>query len=89
MRTFTRPILPTLLLAATALLLAGCDAELFDMFGNFWSLGICGTILLVLDVIALVEIAGSARSTGSKVLWALFIIFFPLLGLIVYYIFGR
>lgn len=71
------------------LVLAGCGPNLVDRIGNFWTLSCCGAIIVILDVIALVELAGSAKSTGNKVLWALLIIFFPVLGCILYYFFGR
>lgn len=80
---------PILVILGSALLLAGCGPNLIDRLDNFWTLGCCGALIVILDVIALVELAGSARSTGNKVLWALLIIFFPVLGCIVYYFFGR
>lgn len=79
-------VLTTMLIATV---LAGCGPNLFERIGNFWTLGCCGTIIVILDIIALVELAGSAKTTGSKVLWALLIIFFPVLGVILYYFFGR
>ena len=72
-----------------AVVLSGCGPNLFDRIGNFWTLGCCGTVIVILDVLALIELAGSARSTGSKVLWAMLIIFFPVVGCIIYYFFGR
>lgn len=72
-----------------ALFVAGCGPNLFDRMANFWSLGCCGGVIVILDIIALLELAGSTRSTSDKVLWALLIIFFPLGGLILYYFFGR
>ena len=81
--------LSTLLVAA---LLTGCttgDGNLVDMIRAPWSLGCCGLLVLVLDVIAIIEVAGSARDTGSKVLWIVLILIFPLLGCILYYFFGR
>lgn len=69
--------------------LAGCGPNLFDRVANFWSLSCCGGVIVILDILALLELAGSTRSTGDKVLWALLIIFFPLGGLILYYFFGR
>ncbi|GAB5517819.1 MAG: PLDc N-terminal domain-containing protein [Rhodothermales bacterium] len=81
-----------LLLGACTLLLAGCGGpnliEMVDGY-SFAGLGICGTIIVILDIIALVEIGGSTKSTGSKVLWILLIIFFPLGGLIIYWLFGK
>jgi hypothetical protein len=73
----------------SSILLAGCGPNLFDRMANFWSLGCCGLVIVILDIIALLELAGSSRSTADKVLWALLIIFFPVGGLILYYFFGR
>jgi hypothetical protein len=56
---------------------------------NFWSLSACGTVLVILDVIALVELAGSPRSTGNKILWAAVVVIFPYVGCLIYYLFGR
>ena len=46
-------------------------------------------IHVILFVIAAVEIIGSDRDMLKKVLWLLFIFFFPVVGLIIYYLFGR
>lgn len=51
--------------------------------------GIFGILILVLDIIAIVEIFKSSKDTIHKLLWSLFILFAPLLGLLVYYFFGR
>ncbi|MFN0263623.1 PLDc N-terminal domain-containing protein [Tepidamorphus sp. 3E244] len=50
--------------------------------------GLLGLIILALDIYAIVKIVGSGASTGSKVLWILIILFLPLLGLILWYLFG-
>lgn len=50
--------------------------------------GLGAFILLGLDIWALVSIVGSSTSTGKKVLWALFVIFLPLIGFIVWLIAG-
>ncbi len=72
-----------------AVLLAGCGPNLLERVSNFWSLSCCGAVIVILDIIALIELAGGPKSTGDKVLWALIIIFFPVLGCILYYFFGR
>jgi len=78
------------LLALTTVLLAGCGGPtLIDYANHGWGLGICGTIVLVMDVVAIIEVAGSDRTFGSKVLWVLILIFFPVGGLLIYYFFGR
>lgn len=50
--------------------------------------GFGGLIVLALDLWALVSILGSSASTGSKVLWALLVILFPLVGFLLWLIFG-
>lgn len=47
-----------------------------------------GFILLALNVWAIVHIVGSQASTLAKVLWTLFILVLPLLGFIIWLIFG-
>lgn len=49
---------------------------------------IFGLIVLILDIWAIVHIVGSSASTGAKVLWALLIIFLPLLGFIIWFFAG-
>lgn len=79
-----------LLLTVAALTLAGCSGgNLLDRVVNFWSLSCCGTVVVILDIIALVELAGSPRSTGRKLLWAAVVVLFPYLGCLLYYLFGR
>ncbi|MXX97801.1 MAG: PLDc_N domain-containing protein [Rhodothermaceae bacterium] len=58
------------------------------MAWSWGSLSLCSIIILVLDVIAIVEIAGSSRNTVDKLIWILFIVFAPFLGLVCYYIFA-
>jgi hypothetical protein len=53
-------------------------------FGGLFSL-----IILVLDIMAIVDIIRSSKSLGMKLLWTLVILFLPVLGLILYAIFGR
>jgi hypothetical protein len=50
--------------------------------------GVFGLLLLVADVWAIVNVFGSNRGTGAKVLWILAILIFPLLGFLVWLIFG-
>ncbi len=50
--------------------------------------GIFGLILLVLDIYAIVKTIQSGASTGAKVLWVLAILLLPLLGLIIWFLFG-
>ncbi len=50
--------------------------------------GLFGLIILVLDVWAIVKIVGSGASTGSKVLWIVLILVLPVLGLVLWLLFG-
>ncbi|MCH7638598.1 MAG: PLDc_N domain-containing protein [Bacteroidetes bacterium] len=80
---------PLLALGALTVFLVGCGGpNLFERLQNPFG-GICGLILLVLDVIAIVEVINSSRSTGDKLLWSLLIFFFPFGGLLLYYFIGK
>jgi hypothetical protein len=50
--------------------------------------GIGGFILLALDLWALISVIGSSAGTGNKVIWVLVILFLPLLGFILWLLFG-
>jgi hypothetical protein len=50
--------------------------------------GLLGLIHLILIIYAIVKIVGSSAGTGSKVLWIVVILLLPVLGLILWLIFG-
>lgn len=50
---------------------------------------ILGIIHLVLFVIAAVDILGSNKTIGAKILWLLLIFLLPVIGLIIYFLVGR
>jgi hypothetical protein len=50
--------------------------------------GLFGLIILVLNVYAIVKIVQSAASTGIKVVWILAILLLPVLGLVLWALFG-
>ena len=50
--------------------------------------GILGLIVLVLDIWAIVKTIGSSAGTGTKVLWIVLILVLPVLGLILWLLFG-
>ena len=50
--------------------------------------GLLGLVVLVLNVWAFVRIVQSGASTGSKVLWIVIILLLPLLGFILWWLFG-
>jgi hypothetical protein len=47
-------------------------------------IGLFGLIILIADIWAIVSTVGSNAGTGSKVIWILVILFFPLLGLVIW-----
>ncbi|MBC7945640.1 MAG: PLDc N-terminal domain-containing protein [Burkholderiales bacterium] len=51
--------------------------------------GLFGIVIFVLDLIAIWGVLKSGKTLGNKILWIIGIIIFPVLGLIVYYFFGR
>lgn len=57
------------------------------MFGIEFG-GLFGLIVLVLDVWAIVNIFQSSASTGSKVLWIVLVLVLPLIGLLLWLLFG-
>lgn len=77
------------ILLPVAVLLAGCGGPtLFDRLGAAnW--GLWGSIIIVLDLVALVDLLGDGtRSTTNRVVWTLLIVFFPIGGVILYFLFG-
>ena len=51
--------------------------------------GILGIVVLVLDVLAILNIVKSSKSTGNKILWIVLVLLLPVIGLILYYLIGR
>jgi len=50
--------------------------------------GLLGLIILVLDVWAMVKTVQSGAGTGAKVVWIVLIIILPVLGFILWLLFG-
>ena len=50
--------------------------------------GLVGLLILAADIWAIVNIFQSGASTGAKVVWILVILILPILGLIIWLIFG-
>ncbi|HBD11141.1 MAG TPA: hypothetical protein DCZ13_03285 [Porticoccaceae bacterium] len=50
--------------------------------------GLLGLLILIADVWAIVKTVGSTASTGVKVAWIVAILILPVLGLILWLIFG-
>ena len=50
--------------------------------------GLVGLIILVLDVWAIISTIQSGAGTGTKVLWVVIILLLPVLGLVLWFLFG-
>jgi hypothetical protein len=50
--------------------------------------GLFGLIILILNVYAIVKIVQSNAGTGSKVIWIVLILLLPVLGLLLWLLFG-
>lgn len=50
--------------------------------------GLLGLLILILDVYAIVKTVQSNASTGAKVAWVVVILLLPVLGLLLWFLFG-
>jgi hypothetical protein len=50
---------------------------------------ILGTLVLILDIVAIVSVLLGRGSLGHKLLWTLLIILLPVVGMVLYYLIGR
>ena len=50
--------------------------------------GVLGFVILVLDIYAILQIAQTTVSNGKKALWIAIVLVLPVLGLILWYLFG-
>ncbi|HEX7718438.1 MAG TPA: PLDc N-terminal domain-containing protein [Woeseiaceae bacterium] len=50
--------------------------------------GIIGLLILIADVYAILQIFQSGASNGKKTLWIVLVLLLPLLGLILWFLFG-
>jgi len=55
---------------------------------SFGGGGLFGLIVLALDIYAIIKILDSPASTGGKVFWVLLILILPLLGFVLWLLFG-
>ncbi|MEX2518380.1 MAG: PLDc N-terminal domain-containing protein [Paracoccaceae bacterium] len=50
--------------------------------------GIGGLIILAIDIWAIISVIGSGASKGGKVIWVLLILLLPVVGVILWLLFG-
>jgi hypothetical protein len=46
-------------------------------------------LILVIDIIVIIDIVKSNKDSEKKVLWVIAVVFLPVLGPILYYVFGK
>ncbi|KAJ3573325.1 hypothetical protein NPX13_g4744 [Xylaria arbuscula] len=51
--------------------------------------GIVGFIVLILDIIVFVEVLKSNRPASNKLLWCLIVFLFPIIGMLIYFLFSN
>ncbi|HEV8078905.1 MAG TPA: PLDc N-terminal domain-containing protein [Marinobacter sp.] len=61
--------------------------SLFNSVGNAFG-GLLSLVWVVIVVLAIVKVAKSRASTLAKVIWIIVLLAFPLLGLIIWFLFG-
>ena len=50
--------------------------------------GIIGLLILIADIYAIVSVGGSRESTISKVIWIVLVLILPVLGFLLWLLFG-
>ncbi len=50
--------------------------------------GLFGLLILILDVLAIIKTVQSRASTGTKVIWVVVVLLLPILGLVLWFLFG-
>ncbi|GAB1316775.1 Cardiolipin synthase N-terminal domain-containing protein [Madurella fahalii] len=64
-----------------------------EALSNSWQYGtgggLLGLVVLILDVIVFVEVLKSSRPPVQKLIWCLVVFLFPILGMIIYYLFSN
>ena len=80
---------PLALLMPLLLVLSGCGRNLFEQATSGIT-GLFSLIVLVVAIVALVDLLGDrGRAPLNKIIWALIIIFMPLVGALLYLVIGR
>jgi hypothetical protein len=56
---------------------------------HVWRSDLLAAVVVILDIIAIVSVIAGRGSLLHKVVWTLLILLLPILGMILYFIFGR
>ncbi|PSS00687.1 hypothetical protein BD289DRAFT_450253 [Coniella lustricola] len=80
-------------LSLAALAFAAPIAGEVSATSNTWQYGtgggILGFIVLVLDILVFIEVLKSNRSPASKLIWCLVVFLFPIIGMVLYWLFSN
>jgi len=83
----------SMLLSLSLFSLAAAAPITAESHGNPWQYGapggVVGLIVLILDIIVFIEVLPSNRPVVDKVLWCLLVLFFPIGGMIIYWLFSN
>ncbi|KAK4158229.1 hypothetical protein C8A00DRAFT_39424 [Chaetomidium leptoderma] len=64
-----------------------------ESLDNSWQYGtgggLIGLVILILDIVVFVEVLKSSRSPVQKFIWCLVVFLFPVIGMIIYYLFSN
>lgn len=59
------------------------------LLGQLGTYSLLGLLILILDIVAIASVVMGSGSIGHKLLWILLILLLPVVGMILYFIFGR
>jgi len=63
------------------------------VYENAWKYGtgggVVGFIILILDIMVFMEVLKSNRPPSHKLLWCVVVFLFPILGLVIYWLFSN
>lgn len=59
------------------------------LLGQLGTFSLLGVLILVLDIVAIASVVMGGGSIGHKLLWIVLILLLPVVGMILYFIFGR
>lgn len=86
---FTFSLLFQLVLASLAIAAPTMQIEKADAWQYGTGGGIVGFIILILDIIVIMEVLQSSRPVSHKVAWSLLVFLFPIVGIIIYWLFSN
>lgn len=59
------------------------------LLGQLGTYSLFGILILVLDIVAIASVVMGGGSLGHKLLWIILILLLPIVGMILYFIFGK